>query len=176
MSTQDHQNYSAKVETAVKGLVNLHLHASCTYLSLGFYFEGQNTVQGGLGFFFRELAEEKRKGSELLMKMQKLWSGCPLFKNEHRQSQDEWSSSVDAMEATLALEKNLNQALLDLHALGSAHADVRLCAFLARHFLEKEIDLIKKLGDHLTNLRRLAGPHGGELGKCLFEKLTPKHK
>ena len=32
----------------------------------------------------------------------------------------------EAMEAALALEKNLNQALLDLHALGSAHTDSSL--------------------------------------------------
>jgi hypothetical protein len=34
------------------------------------------------------------------------------------------------MEAALALEKNLNQALLDLHILGSAHTDPHLCDFL----------------------------------------------
>ena len=38
-------------------------------------------------------------------------------------SQDEWGKTLDAMEAALLLEKSLNQALLDLHALGSARAD-----------------------------------------------------
>ncbi|EPQ20243.1 Zinc finger protein 14 [Myotis brandtii] len=42
------------------------------------------------------------------------------------------------MEAALALEKNLNQALLELHALGSAHKDPHLCDFLENHFLDEE--------------------------------------
>ncbi|XP_037368985.1 ferritin light chain-like [Talpa occidentalis] len=175
MSTQSSQDYSVSVEAAVKGLVNLHLRASCSYLSLGFYFEGLNTALGGLGCFFRELAEEKCKDSELLLQMQKLWGARHLFQNQRSLTQGEWSGSVDAMEAALALEKNLNQALLDLHALGSAHADIPLCAFLERHFLEKELDLLKKLGHHLTNLRRLASPQA-DVGNYLFEKLTQKRK
>ncbi|EHB17875.1 Ferritin light chain [Heterocephalus glaber] len=82
--------------------------------------------------------------------------------------------TLDAMEATLALEKNLNQALLERHALGSAKTDPYLCDFLENHFLDEEVKLIKKIGDHLTNLLRLAGPHGG-LGEYLFERLTLKH-
>ncbi|KAM7320727.1 hypothetical protein ACRRTK_019980 [Alexandromys fortis] len=63
------------------------------------------------------------------------------------------------MEAALALEKNLNQAVLDLHSLGSARTDPHLCDFLENHFLGEEVKVIKKMGNHLTNLRRLAaGP------------------
>ena len=86
------------------------------------------------------------------------------------------------MEAALALEKNLNQALLDLHALGSARTDPHLCYFLESHFLDKEVKHLKKMEDHLTSLRRLAGPHPAQtgtpqasLGENLFERLTLKH-
>ncbi|CAO2608366.1 Ferritin light chain 1 [Lemmus lemmus] len=41
------------------------------------------------------------------------------------------------MEAALALEKNLNQALLDLHSLGSSRPDPYLCDFLENHFLDE---------------------------------------
>ncbi|VFV32497.1 ferritin light chain [Lynx pardinus] len=78
------------------------------------------------------------------------------------------------MEAALLLEKKLKQALLDLHALGSARADPHLCDFLENHFPDEEAKLIKKMGDHLTYLRRLSGPHAG-LGEYLFERLTLKH-
>ncbi|KAF4016849.1 hypothetical protein G4228_008463 [Cervus hanglu yarkandensis] len=80
----------------------------------------------------------------------------------------------DAMEAALLVEKNLNQALLDLHGLASARGDPHICDFLENHFLDEEVKLIKKMGDHLTNLRRLAGPQAG-LGEYLFERLTLKH-
>ncbi|XDC69601.1 hypothetical protein R6Z07F_000774 [Ovis aries] len=71
-------------------------------------------------------------------------------------------------------EKNLNQALLDLHGLASARRDPHICDFLENHFLDEDVKLIKKMGDHLTNLRRLAGPQAG-LGEYLFERLTLKH-
>ena len=86
------------------------------------------------------------------------------------------------MEAALALEKNLNQALLDLHALGSARADPHLCDTLESHFPDKEVKLIKKMGSHLANLRRVAGPQPAQtgapqgcLGEYLSERLTLKH-
>ncbi|KAI5935635.1 Ferritin light chain [Manis javanica] len=68
------------------------------------------------------------------------------------------------MEAAMALEKN--QALLDLHALGSANTDLHLCNFLENYLLKEETKLIKKMGDHLTNLRHLASPQAG-LGEYL---------
>lgn len=60
--------------------------------------------------------------------------------------------------ASLTLEKNLNQSLLKLHALGSAHKDPHLCYFLEKHFLDEQVKLIKKMGDQL---RRLAGTQAG---------------
>lgn len=58
---------------------------------------------------------------------------------------------MDTMEAAVVLEKNLNQVLLDLHALDSDHTEPHFCDFLKSHFLD-EVKLIKKTGNHLTNL------------------------
>uniref|UniRef100_A0A8D0ZUG8 Ferritin n=1 Tax=Sus scrofa TaxID=9823 RepID=A0A8D0ZUG8_PIG len=182
MSSQVRQNYSTEVEAFVNRLINMHLQASYTYLSLGFYFNRDDVALEGVSHFFRELAEEKREGSERLLKMQNQRGGRALFQDVQKPSQDEWGKTQDAMEAALHLEKGLNQALVDLHALGSARADPHppspihhiLCDFLENHFLDEEVKLIKKMGDHLTNLRRLSGPQAG-LGEYLFERLTLKH-
>ena len=123
--------------------------------------------------FFHQLAKEKREGAECLLKLQNQRGGRALFLDVQKPSQDEWGKTQDAMEATLLVEKNLNQALLDLHGLASAHGDPHICDFLENHFLDEEVKLIK-MGDHLTNLRRLAGPQAG-LGEYLFERLTLKH-
>ncbi|CAO2605746.1 Ferritin light chain [Lemmus lemmus] len=69
------------------------------------------------------------------------------------------------MEAALALEKNLNQALLDLHSLGSAGTDPNLCDFLENHFLDEEVKVIKKMSNHLTKLHRLAAGPQASLGE-----------
>ncbi|XP_045720346.3 ferritin light chain-like [Mirounga angustirostris] len=174
MGSQMRQNYSTEVEAAINRLVNMLLRASYTYLSLGFYFDRDNVALEGVGHFFHEVAEEKREGAECLLKMQNQRGGRALFQDVQKPSQDEWGKTLDAMEAALVLEKSLNQALLDLHALGSARADPHLCDFLENHFLDEEVKLIKKMGDHPTNLPRLAGPQAG-LGEYLLERLTLKH-
>ncbi|KAL1769316.1 ferritin light chain 1 [Sigmodon hispidus] len=85
------------------------------------------------------------------------------------------------MEAASALEKNLNQALLDLHSLGSALTDPHLCDFLENHFLDEKMKLIK-MGNHRSNLHSVASPQPlqngmsqSSLGEYLFERLTFKH-
>uniref|UniRef100_A0A8C0LUA8 Ferritin n=1 Tax=Canis lupus dingo TaxID=286419 RepID=A0A8C0LUA8_CANLU len=168
MSSQIRQNYSTEVEAAVNRLVNMHLRASYTCLSLGFYFDRDDVALEGGGHFFRELAEEKREGAERFLKMQNQRGGRALFQDVQKPSQDEWGKTLDAMEAALLLEKSLNQALLDLHALGSARADPHLCDFLENHFLDEEVKLIKKMGDHLTNLR--SWPPPGWAGRVSFRK------
>ncbi|KAK2114440.1 hypothetical protein P7K49_008706 [Saguinus oedipus] len=173
MSSQIRQKYSTDVEAAVNHLVNVYLQASYTHLSLGYYFDRDDVALEGMSHFC-ELAEEKREGYEHLLKMQNQRGGRALFQDIKKPAQDEWGKTLDAMEAAMALEKNLNQALLDFHALGSARTDPHLRDFLESHFLDEEVKIIKKMGDHLTNLRRLAGPQAG-LGEYLFERLTLKH-
>lgn len=67
--------------------------------------------------------------------------------------------------------KNLNQAFLAQHALGSAHTIAHLSDFLENGFPGEQVELIKKMNDHLTNLHRLASPQAG-LGEFLFIRLT----
>ncbi|XP_036049567.1 ferritin light chain 1-like [Onychomys torridus] len=115
--------------------------------------------------------------------------GCALFQDVQKPSQDEWGKSQEAMEAALALEKILNQTLLDLHALASACTDPHynsyiytyLCDFLENHFLDEEVKLIK-MGNHLAKLHRVAGPQPAQtgmpspsLGEDLFKRLILKH-
>ncbi|XP_019523708.1 PREDICTED: T-cell surface glycoprotein CD1c2-like [Hipposideros armiger] len=52
MSSQFCQNYSTEVEAAVNCLVNLHLWASYTYLSLGFYFDCDDVALEGVSHFW----------------------------------------------------------------------------------------------------------------------------
>nr|KAF6273713.1 hypothetical protein mPipKuh1_005267 [Pipistrellus kuhlii] len=151
MSSQIRQNYSADVEASVNRLINLYLKASYNYLGLGYYFDRDDVALEG-----------NQRG------------GRVLYQDVQKPPQDDWSKTLDAMESALALEKSLNQALLELHALASSRADPHVCDFLENHFLDEEVKLIKKMGDHLTNIRRLAGPQAG-LGEYLFERLTLKH-
>uniref|UniRef100_UPI00398F7581 ferritin heavy chain, oocyte isoform-like n=1 Tax=Pristiophorus japonicus TaxID=55135 RepID=UPI00398F7581 len=85
--------------------------------------------------------------------------------------QDEWSNGLVVMQRALQMEKNVNQSLLDLHKLSSGSTDPHLCDFLETHYLDEQVKMIKKLGDHITNLKRLGAPENG-LGEYLFDKHT----
>ncbi|XP_036704296.1 ferritin light chain-like [Balaenoptera musculus] len=145
MSSQVRQNYSTQVEAAINRLVNMHLRASYTSLSLGFDFDHDDVALEGVGHFFLEMAEEKHEGTQRLLKMQTQRHGSALFQDVQKPSQDEWGKTQDAREAAIVMEKSLNQVLLDLHALHSAHADPQLCDFLESCSLEEQVKLIKKM-------------------------------
>ncbi|EHB05482.1 Ferritin light chain [Heterocephalus glaber] len=89
MTSQICQNYSTEVEAGVNCLVNLHLRASYTYLSLGYYFDCDYVALAGVGHFFRELAEEKCEGAERLLKMQNQHRGRVFFLNVQKPFEDE---------------------------------------------------------------------------------------
>ncbi|KAB0400863.1 hypothetical protein E2I00_010495 [Balaenoptera physalus] len=152
----------------------MHLQASYTYLSLGFYFQRSVVPLERVGHFFRESAEEQREGAERPLKMQNHCSHLALFQDVQKPSQEEWHKTQDAAEAAVFMQKNLNQALMDLRALGSAGAQPRLCDFREGRVLDEQVKLIQKMGDHLTKLCRLVGPQAG-LGQYLSERLILKH-
>ena len=80
----------------------------------------------------------------------------------------------DAREVAFLTEKNLSQALWDLHGLGSAHTDPHICDLLGNYFLDEEVKLTEKMGNLLTNFQRQTGPQA-ELAECLFQRLTIQH-
>ncbi|KFO19114.1 Ferritin light chain [Fukomys damarensis] len=90
MTSEIRRNYSTEVEAAVNCLVNLHLRASYTYLSLGYYFDRDDVAPVGVRHFFRELDKEKCEGAEHLLKMQNQRGGRVLFQDVRKPSEDEW--------------------------------------------------------------------------------------
>ncbi|XP_051021374.1 ferritin light chain 1-like [Acomys russatus] len=161
-----------------------HVVASYTHLSLGSYFDRDDEALEGISHFFRELAEEKQEGAGWLQ-------NHALFQRVQKPSQDELGKTQEeAVEAASTLEKSLNQALLDLHSLGSLRTDAHLCDFLENYFLDEEVKLMNKTGNHLTDIKTSdvcpsVGPSVGRaqpaqtsglqgaLGEYLFERLTP---
>ncbi|XP_015266811.1 PREDICTED: ferritin light chain, oocyte isoform-like [Gekko japonicus] len=158
MNSQVHQNYDTKSEAGVNSLVNQFFRASYTYLSLGYYFTRDDVALSKFASFFRHLSEEKHKQAEKLLTLQNRRGGRVFLQDVKKPEQDEW-------------EKNVNQALLDLHKIASHHVDPHMCDFLETQYLDEEVKLIKKLGDHLTYLKRVRASEDG-LGEYLFDRLT----
>ncbi|XP_068097249.1 ferritin light chain, oocyte isoform-like [Hyperolius riggenbachi] len=171
MTSQIRQNYDKESEAGVNRMVNTLLQASYAYQSVGFYFDRDDVALAKFSKFFRELSEKKRDHSEDLLKFQNKRGGRIVLQDVKKPEADEWGNGTQAMEYALKLEKSVNQAFLDLHKIATDHTDPHMCDYLEHEFLDKEVELIKKLGDHLTNLRRVKAAEVG-LGEYLFDKLT----
>ncbi|XP_043541900.1 ferritin, middle subunit-like, partial [Chiloscyllium plagiosum] len=97
--------------------------------------------------------------------------GRVLLQDVKKPEKDEWGNSLQAMQGAVDLEKNLNQCLLDLHQLAIAQTDPHLCDFLETQYLDEEVEIIKRLGDYITNLKCLGAPENG-MGLYLFDRLS----
>ena len=50
----------------------------------------------------------------------------------------------------------------------------QLCDFIETHYLNEQVEAIKELGDHITNLRKMGAPGSG-MAEYLFDKHTLGH-
>ncbi|XP_048449403.1 ferritin heavy chain A-like isoform X1 [Rhincodon typus] len=179
MASQVHQNYHKDCEDAVNKQINLELCSSYVYLSMFSYFDRDDVALRHFAEFFKEQSHEERKHAEKLMAFQNKRGGRVLLQDiKHlplpslqKPEQDEWGNGLEAMQRALQMEKDVNQSLLDLHKLASGNTDPHLCDFLERHYLDEHVKMIKKLGDHITNLKRLGAPDNG-MADYLFDRLT----
>ena len=83
LSNHELPNWSelfCEVDAAINCLVNLHLWASYTYLSQGFYFDQDNVALEDVSHFC-ELAENKCGGTRCLLKLQNQHGGPVLLQD-----------------------------------------------------------------------------------------------
>ncbi|XP_013876927.1 ferritin, liver middle subunit [Austrofundulus limnaeus] len=169
MDSQVRQNYHRDSEAAINKMVNLELFASYTYTSMAFYFSRDDVALPGFAHFFKENSDEEREHAEKLMEFQNKRGGRIFLQDIKKPERNEWGSGLEAMQSALQLEKNVNQALLDLHKLASDRTDPHLCDFLESHYLNEQVETIKKLGDYITNLTSMDA-NTNKMAEYLFDK------
>ncbi|KAL8206615.1 UNVERIFIED_CONTAM: Ferritin heavy chain B [Gekko kuhli] len=171
MTFQVSQNFHPECAAAVNHMVNLELFASYVYLSMAIHFDREDVALSHVAQFFREQFLEEREHAEKFLRYQNKRGGRVVLEDIKKPNQDDWASSLEAMQEALRLEKQVNQALLDLHELATTKADPHLCDFLESEYLDEQVKAIKRLGDHITNLKHLGVPQNC-MGEYLFDKLT----
>uniref|UniRef100_A0A9L0RFX1 Ferritin n=1 Tax=Equus caballus TaxID=9796 RepID=A0A9L0RFX1_HORSE len=171
--SQVHQHYHLDCEAAVSIQMNLELYASYVYLSVGYYFDGDDVALKPFCHFFLQLSCEEREHAHRLTQLQNLHGGrlCLRLHNIGNPDQDDWESGLEVMKCTLHLEKCISQSLLDLYQLATDKNDAHLCDFLANHHLKEQVKSMKELGGHITNPHKMGAPEDG-MAEYLFDKLT----
>jgi len=143
--SQVRQNYHSESEAAINRQINLELYASYTYFSMYGYFERDDVALKGFAKFFKKQSEEEREHAEKLMKYQNMRGGRIVLADIKKPERDEWGSGLEAMTAALQLEKNVNTALLEVHAIASKHNDPQMCDFIESNYLLEQVHSIKEI-------------------------------
>jgi len=163
------QNYHEDCEAGINKQINMELYASYVYQSMAFFFDRDDVALPGFAKFFKESSAEEREHAEKFMKFQNQRGGRIVLQNIVKPEKDEWGSGLEALQAALALERSVNQSLLDLHKTADGHTDPQMCDFIENEYLTEQVESIKKISDYITQLKR-CGSAG--LGEYIFDKET----
>jgi len=165
-SSRPRQNFHRDSEAGLNKQINMELYASYVYQSMAYYFDRDDVALKGFHDYFKKASEEEREHAEKFMKYQNKRGGRIVLQPIQKPENDEWGSGLDALNAALALEKTVNQSLLDLHKVAEGHGDAQMTDFLEGEFLEEQVSAIKELSDHITNRIRV----GDGLGEWHFDQ------
>ncbi|XP_062577140.1 soma ferritin-like [Saccostrea cucullata] len=164
--SQPRQNFHEESEAGINRQINMELYASYTYQSMALYFDRDDVALPGFSKFFKHSSDEEREHAEKLMKYQNKRGGRIVLQDIKKPDRDEWGTGLDAMQVALQLEKSVNQSLLDLHKVADSHSDAQMTDFLESNYLEEQVDAIKEISDHITQLKRV----GSGLGEYMYDK------
>lgn len=141
-------------------------------------------------WYFKRASDEEREHAMKLLKYLNKRGGRIILQDIKNPDAPGEMTAVEAMTKALELEKEVNevsekpwenpinspqflpQSLLEVHSIASSHNDVNMCDFLETEFLQEQVDAIKEIADHVTNLQRV----GEGLGVYMFDKQLSEHK
>merc|ERR1711909_189459 len=146
------QNFHSDSEALINKQINMELYASYVYLSMSAYFARDDVALHGFSKRFRAASHEEREHAETMIDYQTMRGGRVVFREVAKPPSDEWGTALEAIEATLELEKTVN--------------DAQFTDFLEGEFLKEQVEAIKEIGDLITRMKRA----GDGLGLHLVDK------
>ncbi|XP_075154758.1 ferritin 3 heavy chain homologue isoform X2 [Haematobia irritans] len=130
-----------------------------------FYFNRSDVSSPGAYKFFKTASEEEHKHALLIMDYMNKRGG-DLKLSAIESPKISYESIKDAMLEALNMEKDVNTALLEAHAIASKNNDPNMCDFIEENFLQEQVDGIKQLADYVTQIENSEN----DLGSYLFDK------
>ena len=160
------QNFHEASEAALNAQINMEFTAMYAYTAMAAHFDRDDVALSNVASFFRKSASEEKEHAEKLIDYQNKRGGRVTFKDIAVAEKTEFASVLEAFEAALALERRVNQSLLDLHKVASDNNDAQMTDFIEGNYLNEQVDAIKSLSDQVTNLQRV----GTGLGEWHFNQ------
>ncbi|CAH1979579.1 unnamed protein product [Acanthoscelides obtectus] len=135
-------------------------------MAMAYHFHRDDVALMGFYKYFKEASEEEREHAYKLMEYQNKRGGRVVLEDIKTPAKQTWATAEEAMKDALCLEKTVNEALLKLHGIATLNSDANMCDFLENHYLQEQVDAIKEISDHVTNLKRV----GEGLGVFMFDQ------
>ncbi|CAF3358744.1 unnamed protein product [Rotaria socialis] len=164
-------NYHEDNEGLINRQINLELYASYVYTAMAHHFERPDVALKGHSKLFKKMAEEEREHANKFMEYQNKRGGTIVLLDIKKPVQQSWGSSLEAHETALQLEKDVYQALLELHSFSCKHNDPHLTDYLEGEFIEEQVKSLQEYAGYITNLRRV----GPGLGEYIFDREELDH-
>jgi len=159
-------NYHEDNEGLINRQINLELYASYAYMAMAHHFDRHDVALKGHYKFFKKMADEENEHAQKFMAYQNKRGGTIVLLDVQKPVQQSWNSPLEAHETALQLEKDVYQALLELHSYASKHNDPHLSNYLEEEFIDEQVKSIKEYAEYITNLKRV----GPGLGEYIFDK------
>ncbi|CAF1490580.1 unnamed protein product, partial [Rotaria sordida] len=143
-------NYHEDNEGLINRQINLELYASYVYMAMAHHFSRADVALKGHQEYFEKMSKEENEHANKFMKYQNKRGGTIVFLDIKKPQQQSWSSPLEAHEMALQLEKDVYQALLELHASAVKHDDPHLTNYLEDEFLDEQVESIKEYVGYIT--------------------------
>merc|ERR1712098_456144 len=160
------QNFHSDNEALINKHINMELYASYVYLSMAAYFARDDIALMGFSKRFREASKEEREHADILIDYQTMRGGRVVFREIAKPNNDEWGCALEAVEASLELERTVNESLLNMHKMADSHGDAQMTDFIEGTFLKEQVEAIKEIGTLVTKMKRA----GDGLGLHLIDQ------
>merc|ERR1711970_737878 len=160
------QNFHPDSEALINKQINMELYASYVYLSMSTYFARDDIALMGFSKRFRDASKEEKEHAESLIDYQNMRGGRVVFREIAKPTCDEWGTALEAIEASLELEKTVNESLLNMHKMADSHGDAQMTDFLEGTFMKEQVEAIKEISDLVTKMNRA----GEGLGLHVIDK------
>merc|ERR1711913_174371 len=125
MASRIRVNFHSDSEAMINKQINMELYASYVYMAMATYFDRDDVALPGFAKRFRENSDEERGHAMKLIEYQNMRGGRVVFQDVAKAKTDDWTSALNAVEASLELEKKVHEALLELHKEGDSHGDAQ---------------------------------------------------
>ncbi|KAI6229048.1 Ferritin [Aphelenchoides fujianensis] len=165
------QNFAKEVEDAINGQINNELSASYNYLSMSNYCSRTEIALPGAAAYFGAQSIEEREHAQKLIDYQHKRGGKVDLQPIDRPTRQTWSSLLEMFQTALELERNNNQALLELHSLARHKNTPDFTNFLEEFYLRVQVEEIREMAAKCAQLERI-GDSG--IGVHLFDRELAK--